>query len=165
MMDKTAERFFLKLYAQGLIRIRRDGSVFDVELGKVFSATSGGYIHLIKNNHRIMAHRFIWTALRGPIPNGHIVDHKDGCRSNNRIGNLRPVTESKNRLLAIARGHADKRPNASLTPKQVRYYRKKWQCKELSIIAISRETGLSRNSVSKMLRCITYNDSVYAKAA
>lgn len=33
-------------------------------------------------------HREKWELLRGPIPHGHVVHHKNHDRSDNRIGNL-----------------------------------------------------------------------------
>lgn len=41
-------------------------------------------------------HRLVWTLAFGHIPEGLIVDHQDGNRLNNRLGNLRLVTTAVN---------------------------------------------------------------------
>lgn len=47
-------------------------------------------------------HREIWRDHHGDIPDGHVIHHKDGDRSNNDIDNLECVTHSE---------HADRHPN------------------------------------------------------
>ncbi len=42
------------------------------------------------------AHRIIWELFNGPIPPDKIIDHIDGNKSNNEIGNLRLVSEKQN---------------------------------------------------------------------
>lgn len=53
------------------------------------------YIHVLGRRH--LAHRLIWLYVTGSYPEGLLVlDHIDGCRSNNRFGNLRTVTRIQN---------------------------------------------------------------------
>lgn len=42
------------------------------------------------------AHRIAWLLTTKEWPR-HEIDHKDGCRSNNRLANLRPATPSENK--------------------------------------------------------------------
>lgn len=42
-----------------------------------------------------LAHRLIWLYVHGEWPN-HQIDHRDGDRANNRLNNLRDVTQSVN---------------------------------------------------------------------
>lgn len=42
------------------------------------------------------AHRIIWEMRYGPIPEGMVVDHRDGNKSNNRLDNLRLATHAQN---------------------------------------------------------------------
>ena len=44
----------------------------------------------------IQAHRLIYEQQVGPIPDGYVVDHIDGNGLNNRVSNLRAVTQSTN---------------------------------------------------------------------
>ena len=54
-----------------------------------------GYIKVKHKNKRYMAHRLAWTIYYNEQPKG-ILDHIDGDRRNNRISNLRTVTQSEN---------------------------------------------------------------------
>lgn len=72
----------------------------------------------------IRAHRIIWMFVHGNWPNGEI-DHIDGDRSNNRIKNLRLVTDSENR-------RNSKRPSNNVSGVMGVYWRKdlsKWEAK------------------------------------
>jgi hypothetical protein len=42
------------------------------------------------------AHRIIWEMQNGPIPDGMMVDHKNGDPWDNRVSNLRLATRSQN---------------------------------------------------------------------
>ena len=55
-----------------------------------------GYISIRLRNKLHAAHRLAWILFNGPIPNGMEIDHINGCRSDNRIANLRLVNRSEN---------------------------------------------------------------------
>ena len=50
-----------------------------------FESTAGGYPKLIGC---AVMHRFVWTYINGPIPEGYVIHHKDGNKLNNDISNL-----------------------------------------------------------------------------
>lgn len=52
----------------------------------------------------VAAHRIVYRAKVGPIPDGMLIDHIDGNKLNNRPSNLQPVTPSRNLKLAYERG-------------------------------------------------------------
>lgn len=63
---------------------------------KAFEAiTKLGYKRSNIGKSSIMAHRIIWAICYGEYPSFGI-DHIDGCRTNNRIKNLRDVNQSEN---------------------------------------------------------------------
>lgn len=54
-----------------------------------------GYLRIGVRGRAYMAHRLAWLYVHGEWPR-HQVDHIDGCRTNNRIANLRDVTHAEN---------------------------------------------------------------------
>lgn len=59
------------------------------------SIGDAGYHMVPLNRRKYMAHRVIWFVVHGEWPAGQI-DHEDHCRSNNRLVNLRDVSQSEN---------------------------------------------------------------------
>jgi hypothetical protein len=53
------------------------------------------YSQIQVDGRRYQAHRLAWLYVHGTFPE-KIMDHIDGDRSNNRINNLRPATNSQN---------------------------------------------------------------------
>lgn len=67
--------------------------------GKLAQARSNGYIVAA----RVPAHRIVWLAEHGSIPDGHDINHRNRKRDDNRIINLEPVTRRQN--IRHAAGH------------------------------------------------------------
>lgn len=64
------------------------------------------------------AHRLVWTHVNGPIPDGMVINHKNGIKHDNRPENLELVTESQNRVHALVSLNAKRhRPIGSAHPK------------------------------------------------
>ena len=55
-----------------------------------------GSIRISRNNEIWMMHRWIWTEIYGPIPDGWEIDHINGVRTDNRLDNLRCVPQAVN---------------------------------------------------------------------
>ena len=54
-----------------------------------------GYLCLLLNGKKYLAHRVIWKLIAGEDP-GKNIDHMDACKSNNRWSNLRLANKSEN---------------------------------------------------------------------
>jgi hypothetical protein len=72
------------------------------QFGKILSPspTSRGYLSVCLR-HRdkrrgYSVHRLVMAAFAGPCPDGHQVAHNNGCRTDNRVENLRYATPSSN---------------------------------------------------------------------
>ena len=72
--------------------------------------TPNGYKHFELKGKSTSAHRFIYEHFHGKIPEGLVIDHKNGNKTDNRLCNLEAVTQKEN----IARGK-----NQKLTAEEV----------------------------------------------
>lgn len=54
-----------------------------------------GYVHISIDGRLYRAHRLVWLYVHGHWP-AHDIDHINGCRTDNRIANLRDVSRSIN---------------------------------------------------------------------
>lgn len=55
-----------------------------------------GYIYLGFGHKNFLAHRLVWEAFKGEIPEGMEIDHKNGERYDNRLCNLRLCSHKDN---------------------------------------------------------------------
>lgn len=92
-----------------------DGKYLVSELGVVINKNThrilkgserNGYVRFDLKNKPCSAHCLIWESFNGPIPAGFIIDHINGNRSDNRLENLRLVTQSENMKNSYDNGHA-----------------------------------------------------------
>lgn len=63
--------------------------------GKTAGSLKEGYINLSIGRRNYPAHRIAWLCHYGEWP-AHDIDHINGCKSDNRIENLRDVTKTEN---------------------------------------------------------------------
>lgn len=95
----------------------------DLPIDSNYAASKNGYILNKKTNYIIKGsdrngykritlkgkvysiHRIIWELFNGSIPEGQVIDHIDGNRSNNALSNLRMVSQSENMNNAQKNGH------------------------------------------------------------
>lgn len=87
-------------YDNGLIRWKRSLSN-RIRVGEeAGSKRKSGYVRVVISGKMHSVHRICWQLHFGEIPAGLVVDHIDGDKHNNRIENLRVVTNQVNLLNA-----------------------------------------------------------------
>lgn len=105
----------LYIYDDGLLISRATGR-------PLCNMDRDGYIRVRVGGKEYRAHRVIWEMFNGPIPEGILIDHKDGDVYNNRIENLRAVTRQQNNMNSRKKGNRD-------LPKGVSRSRNKYRAK------------------------------------
>lgn len=84
----------------------KSGLVWKIKVSRKVIVGSGagtydkrhGYWVVRLGGKAYQAHRVVWEILRGKIPNGMTIDHRDGNVHNNNILNLRLATTPENNL-------------------------------------------------------------------
>ena len=77
--------------------VRDDGTIKN-KFGNVIGTKKlNGYITVTLNGKQLLAHRIVWKAFNGEIPEGMEVDHINTIRDDNRLENLRLTTPKENR--------------------------------------------------------------------
>ena len=105
-----------------LYRQHKNGNVNELKAVSVINGVP--YIQFTKDYKRHLAHRYIYQIHFGEIPKGYVIDHINGNSTDNRIENLRCVTQSQNLLNLNSR----KRSNNTSGYRGVSFKRKlnKW---------------------------------------
>jgi len=165
-VNKRKDRFFWRKLKSGYYKVDRRGNIRN-RRGKILgTVNSRGYVTIgcKDDNGKLLvfqAHRLVWMAFKGRIPDGFVPNHKDGDKTNNAIKNLELVTHSDNNkhafdtgLHKIKRGEA--RVNAVFTDAQVVKYRKLVAKGKISRKAIARKHGCASPTVTTMIDGRTY---------
>jgi len=73
------------------------GECFDLKGKKLGSPTSNGYLRVTLMRREYRLHRLVWLWVHGEhVPDGMVIDHINGVKTDNRIANLRLVTPCQN---------------------------------------------------------------------
>lgn len=97
----TPQDVIISCLNERLITAYRCGRVYSNRIGKNLGCLSSrGYLVCTLRYKGIRKqakmHQIVWNAFRGPIPEGKILDHIDGNKTNNALENLRLVTPKEN---------------------------------------------------------------------
>ena len=73
------------------------GNVINIKTGrKLKPATINGYLRVILSGKKHLIHRLVACQYLQKIENKNLVDHIDGCKTNNYLNNLRFCNASEN---------------------------------------------------------------------
>ena len=172
------EEIILRFVHDGTLRIEPDGSIWRVKTrtrtGRVKRIEpcradylkSDGYrfVRVNVNGRGIAAasHRVIWATAYGPIPDGYEINHKDGNRGNNVLGNLEPLTPGDNqrhsyRVLGKPRFTGESCNHSKLTFAQVAEIRRRCAAGEAKR-ALARAYAVSPNAIRKIVYGRSWRD-------
>ncbi len=139
-----------KVVTVPFIQIDKTGRRYSIEQkSRKFYPDKDGYLTIVLcKDGRMMyrgVHQLVMNAFIGMPPDGMQVNHKDGNKSNNHLGNLEYVTRSENhlhrcRILGHGRGESNGR--SKLTESKVREIRKLY-ADGVSCAAIGRLYGVT----------------------
>lgn len=175
---RDAELFFLWELEQGYLSLDDDGRFWrhfcyfgksGRWLDKPVRAdvpNDQGYRRLRKNQASMpileaQAHRIVWMATNGNIPEGLHIHHKNARRSDNRLCNIEPVTPAQNSrntaILGRARGlKGEANKNSKLTTQQVIKIRKMKLEDKLSYSKIAAMFNITKRNVICIVKRITW---------
>lgn len=100
--NKSKDRFFTALVRKGVLTVSKTGIVVNTLTGNRIGYLSGGYWRISFQHprtrviYKMMIHRLMWLVYVGPIPQGLVVNHKDGDSTRNRLSNFELATDLEN---------------------------------------------------------------------
>jgi len=90
--EATSSRLVINPEEGTIDRIRPNGQVQK----NIGSVVGRGHLIVMHKRKSTYAHRLIYEYVNGPIPSGMQIDHINEIKTDNRIANLRLVTQSQN---------------------------------------------------------------------
>ncbi|WP_170218627.1 HNH endonuclease signature motif containing protein [Marilutibacter aestuarii] len=135
--------------ATGFLVDPQDGVIYGVRGTPIGSLCADGYVRIGWLSRGCQyAHRVVYEAVHGAIPQGLEIDHLNGIKADNRISNLEAVTRSENAKRALANGLApvgEQRSQSKLTDALVSEIRATAGFK--SEAEWARELGMDRSTI------------------
>jgi len=142
--------------------INREGEVWSVNKGGLLSPhqSGTGYKQLIYGRRgfrkKYYIHRLVAETFIGEIPEKHCVNHVDGNKLNNNVGNLEIVTQKQNNQHAIVTGlkkkwRGETHPHSKLTEEDVINIRRRKKNGE-SGASIARDYTVSAHTINDVYR-------------
>lgn len=158
-VNLEGEKILLDLIKSGEFTVDDNGCIWK-DGKRAENQTPAGYFQVRKmingNRYHVGAHRLVWIYFNGPIPNGMIINHKNGQKDDNRPCNLELNTYSQNIRHAHKHGLLDqtgqKNPAAKLTDKQVAEIRLAYANGGYTQERLAKKYEVSFQCISKIVR-------------
>jgi hypothetical protein len=141
------------------------GLVYGLRGRPVGNRDSGGHIQVDGRSRGLglmSAHRIVWEAVHGPIPDGLVINHLNGDPADNRLENLEAVPQRENVRHAYRTGLksnvGELHPSHVLTVDQVREIRRRYQrySRHANARALSEEFGVGRRTIAEIVEGNTW---------
>lgn len=103
--------------------------------------------------HNIAIHRLVLETFIGPCPDGHVANHKNCNKADNRLENLEWVSQLYNVGHAIEHGHfffspiGESHPGSKLTSEQVLEIRQLYDTGQYTKVALGQMFGVSDSNI------------------
>lgn len=174
---KQAERKLITLVNEGIFEIDEMGRIWRLKkrLGCRWHGTKIIEIPRKRAEHKVplgylqiratidgkrihgLAHRLVWQHFFGDIPDGLIMNHKNGIKIDNRPGNLETVTYSENMQHAYTNGllsdqRGEKNSAAKLSDEQVKIARQMYATKKYTQQEIAECFNVAHQTISKIVK-------------
>jgi hypothetical protein len=107
-----------------------------------------------------MAHRLVWRHFFGPIPNGMVINHRNGIKTDNRPENLELTTPSGNtqHAVSVLRSHpganqdGQKNPMSKIPDEDIQRIRDRYASGNVTQTDLAQEYGITFQHVSAIVR-------------
>lgn len=148
-LEKDA--FFIGLLRSGKLKVSKKGIVTNLKTGRRIGYMTAGYWQIsyrdsqTKIIYKMLVHRLVWLAFKGPIPEGVEINHVDEDPSNPSLGNLDPTTSYGNVWYSKNGGSYD--AHIPIEQEWVVLVRDGWSCGRIGI-----KYNLAASSVSRRLK-------------
>lgn len=127
--------------------VSNNGAIRDINTNKIFKGSlRNGYVRYRLDGKQYSAHRLVYQMFVGEIPNGYVIDHINGNRSDNRLENLRCITQSENMYNAQKNGHKGQKKVAQYDKSD--NFIKEWP----SFTAAAKEYGVTYAAIASAAR-------------
>lgn len=157
---RQAERRLIVLVRDGHWRIDGDGRIWTSSGQRAEKWTPAGYgmVRAMRNGVRVygLAHRLVWQSIHGDIPDGLVINHRNGIKGDNRPENLECTTYSENTAHAhrmrLRDQRSDGNPGARITGQQAAAIRQMYAAGGWTMAQLGERFGTSTQNVSKIVR-------------
>ena len=137
----------------------KEGEVINMKTGRIMKMRDNGFGYLrftysdnkLEKPKKYLVHRFVYEAIKGAIPEGFEIDHRNNCREDNRINNLQLLTHKQN----IEKSHNKAIISINIESGEERNY--------ISIKSASIELNINFRIISAICRKERYRKSATSK--
>ena len=168
-VNRENEQLFVNIVKSGKYNITKEGKAFNTETGnEIGRRIHVGYYMISYKNKEIRLHRLVYLIHIGEIPDGYVVNHKDGNKLNNNVENLEAITVGDNNKHARKNGMVDTNKIRMATVGLVNFNRKfnENQVNEIKELykngviqmEIARTFTVSKNCIRDILSGKNYNN-------